>query len=87
MFVPGLIKEVGFILGPFALPLAPLVYWLGKRDWRQNWNEYQMEPPDRGPNLVKRWLLSGNVLLWGNVVEYWYMQGARVAASEAGMTR
>ena len=81
MFVPGPIKVLGFMLGPLALPLAALVYWLGKRDWRQNWNEYQMEPPERGPNLVKRWLLSGNV------VEYWYMQGARVAASEAGITR
>ena len=99
MSSPPYLKILGSLFAGFlslvVLFLVPIAYWLGKREWRQDYNSYQIEAPLEGSEFVVRnilWVVVSAVPIAGFVggyflVDLWYMHGARVAASEAGMTK
>lgn len=99
MSTPAYLKILGALLAGFlswaVLPLVPLAYILGQREWRQNYASYQMDPPPTGGQLVGRnvvWLLLAAIPIVGFIggyflVDLWFIHGARVAAARAGMSR
>lgn len=99
MSTPAYLKILGAVVAGFlslvVLLLVPLSYVIGQREWRQNYASYQMDAPSTGGQMVARnilWLILAAIPILGFIGGYflmdvWFMQGARVAAAQAGMTR
>ncbi len=95
---PGYLMIMGAFLagflGALALPWLIVSYWYGKADWGRYYREYELAPADRWSDLVKAnliGLLLFSIPLVGismgpAMVNVWYAQGLKVAASHAGMT-
>ncbi len=95
---PGFLTMFGTasaFFGPLALPVLPLSYLYGKHDWRRSYQDRRLAAPDPWLGFIKiNWLgmlffcipVLGS-LAGADMINAWYLQGLKAAASEVGMTQ